>query len=245
MGAAIQVGVYFADARLFDTPDGAAGFDSYLTPIERIQIDAGMSRKRQRQFVVSRVLARTALSTWSGLPAATWEIVNDRNGQPRACSRQMQIEPPAISLSHSGDYVVVAVSDIGRVGVDVEQIRVRAIDALADEILTPSEREFFDRQSDAERLRTFYRFWTLKEAGSKALGLGLEMRLRDLMFAITDGVHFCSRGLAPATEAVDCFEFFAGVDAIGALVLFRSAERHARIEYRTLVAPGQTQRRDR
>jgi 4'-phosphopantetheinyl transferase len=80
------------------------------------------------------------------------------------------------NVSHSGDLVLVAVSDQRAVGVDVERRRaVERVTALVERWLTAEERR------DLERIRgvagdeseAFLRVWSLKEARLKALGVGI------------------------------------------------------------------------
>jgi 4'-phosphopantetheinyl transferase len=74
------------------------------------------------------------------------------------------------NISHSGEYVVCALSPSGRVGIDIEEIRpIEIADFKAQmtcgqwEAMTASE----------NRLTTFYSLWTQKEAVAKADGRGI------------------------------------------------------------------------
>ena len=67
------------------------------------------------------------------------------------------------SLSHSGDALAVAISD-KPVGVDVERIRVKSADRLADFVLTESERAEYEKIADCERDEWLIRKWCAKEA---------------------------------------------------------------------------------
>jgi 4'-phosphopantetheinyl transferase len=80
------------------------------------------------------------------------------------------------NITHSGDLVLMAVSDARPVGVDVERRRaVSRVSALEARWLTTAERSDYHRlrglgldESDA-----FLRIWSLKEARLKALGVGI------------------------------------------------------------------------
>lgn len=72
------------------------------------------------------------------------------------------------SLSHSGDALAVAISD-KPVGVDVERIRVKSADRLADFVLTESERAEYEKIADCERDEWLIRKWCAKEAIFKSL----------------------------------------------------------------------------
>ena len=73
---------------------------------------------------------------------------------------------PEFNLSHGGTLAVLAVSDCA-VGVDCEDVRRSASEALLRRVLTPEELTFCGKES------CFARLWTRKEAVMKACGLGL------------------------------------------------------------------------
>ncbi len=64
------------------------------------------------------------------------------------------------------------------VGVDIED-HTRELEAveLARRFFSAAEAEVVQRANGAERLRTFYRFWTFKEAALKSIGEGLPFGL--------------------------------------------------------------------
>ncbi|NCA67621.1 MAG: 4'-phosphopantetheinyl transferase superfamily protein [Clostridia bacterium] len=72
-----------------------------------------------------------------------------------------------ISLSHKGNYLVVALSD-KKVGVDLEKIYAKDThQKIASRYFTPMENEYINSP-----LR-FFQLWTRKEALGKLLGIGL------------------------------------------------------------------------
>lgn len=80
--------------------------------------------------------------------------------------------PGATSLSHSGGHAVLATAPPGwKVGVDLEAIRPRNVDALAQWVCSQAERDRLAALPEDVRLLRFYQLWTLKEAFIKAAGL--------------------------------------------------------------------------
>jgi 4'-phosphopantetheinyl transferase len=73
------------------------------------------------------------------------------------------------NISHAGEYVVCAISDQGRLGIDIELIK--AIN-ISD----------FNQYMETEPLsyEEFYEIWTIKEAVIKADGRGLSIPLLDI-----------------------------------------------------------------
>jgi len=77
---------------------------------------------------------------------------------------------PCFNLSHSGNKVVLAVSE-DEVGIDVEQIAPFSF-AVAQRVFTANEQDWLQRQGEDS---AFYRLWTGKEAIMKALDLGFQL----------------------------------------------------------------------
>ena len=123
----------------------------------------------RRRSLLARAMLRRMLVHVTGIPRLGWTFDAEFSGRPIArnlsCDRV-----PAISLSHSGGWVAVAVSDVGPVGIDVEVHRPRRnFDRIAAAAFGPEEQCVVA----ADGAAGFYRIWTLKEAMAKASGMGL------------------------------------------------------------------------
>ncbi len=79
--------------------------------------------------------------------------------------------PKKFNLSHSGDYVVCAVSD-GEVGVDIQKW-VPYKERTAERFFAPEEWQLYQETEESKRLALFYRLWTRKEAYGKYTGQGI------------------------------------------------------------------------
>jgi len=83
------------------------------------------------------------------------------------------------SLSHSGDFALMAVSKGRRVGVDLERVRPTARGgALAARFFSPQEADAIGVLSDRVRLEAFFRTWVRNEAYIKGLGGSVPSGLR-------------------------------------------------------------------
>jgi len=78
------------------------------------------------------------------------------------------------NISHSGDFVVCAISNEGSVGVDIEEIRSIEIDDFQDQF---QDSEWQKIICSANMYETFFTYWTQKEAAVKADGRGLSIQL--------------------------------------------------------------------
>ena len=81
------------------------------------------------------------------------------------------------SISHSGEWVFVAITDEGLVGVDVQEVAPFCDAALSDRIsgrfCTERERHLIDTMLPAERPRALAELWVQKEAAAKMDGRGI------------------------------------------------------------------------
>jgi len=82
--------------------------------------------------------------------------------------------PRQFSLSHSGDYVLCAVSD-RPIGADIQQLQTNAdLRKLADRFCPETERDAVLQAADeTTQRRIFFRFWTRREAYAKLTGESL------------------------------------------------------------------------
>lgn len=70
------------------------------------------------------------------------------------------------NISHSGEYVVIAVTENGKIGVDIELIDQEIDLSLGTVVFTQSEYNYIDTYLD------FFILWTKKEAYLKCIGTG-------------------------------------------------------------------------
>ena len=92
---------------------------------------------------------------------------------------------PFFNISHSGEYVVLGVSE-NEIGADIEQIKPFDI-RVAKRCFTDAELEWLSAQRADE---AFYRLWTAKESVMKASGLGFGMPPESFcVLPMTDGRH--------------------------------------------------------
>jgi 4'-phosphopantetheinyl transferase len=151
-----------------------ARLEGVLDDEERRRADRLLFEHQRRRFVVAHGAARVILGRLLGVPPARlcWE--RGAHGKPElampAATRVGVL--PRVSLSHSGELAVLAVSAVRPVGVDIQRLR-DDLDAVA-----MSARYFTGREASfvaaAERpagqLDRFARLWARKEACVKATG---------------------------------------------------------------------------
>jgi 4'-phosphopantetheinyl transferase len=144
--------------------------DDLLDDVERDRASAYRQRADRVRFTLGAVVLRMAAARAIG--AAPHEVTV-RRACPRCAAPHGRPELPGaglhVSVSHSGDRIVVAMTRLAPVGVDVEEVRAVDVDALAGLVLGPAA---------PEDVAGFHVVWCRKEAVVKATGDGLHADLR-------------------------------------------------------------------
>ncbi len=98
--------------------------------------------------------------------------VISRNSRGRPCITSSVHSELDVNLSHSGEYIAAAISEVGRIGIDIE-IERDIEPRIGDLFFTPSESTHLAALPADARRSVFFQLWTLKEAYGKAMGGGL------------------------------------------------------------------------
>lgn len=136
------------------------------------QIELGETGPRGRRKAAREAL-RAVLAERLGCDREALRFAAGPHGKPSLCApgpgRRLHF-----NLSHSAGVALVAVSEDGPVGIDVEEMRALPdLERLVGFACTAAERRAILAAPEPERLRTFYRCWVRKEASLKAVGTGL------------------------------------------------------------------------
>lgn len=123
------------------------------------------------------------------------------------------------NLSYRAGRALLAVSDAGPVGADVEQLApVTNAEALVKELFSPSEQSAI--QAAALRASCgplFYTIWTRKEAYAKALGMGLSAPFAEFS-VLESGIAGLPALVEPAGARLHSFAVGTGYQGAVALV---------------------------
>jgi 4'-phosphopantetheinyl transferase len=154
--------------------DTTAVADAAVLSYEEREAAARFRFERDRnRYVTSHAHLRNILSRYVGAAAGELEFGKERLGKPFLASPERKA---AFNLSHSGCLALVAISSGPEVGVDIERIRDEVdLDSVARGVFAARENGWLRSLDSSERLRGFYRLWTLKEACLKAAGTGLTL----------------------------------------------------------------------
>jgi 4'-phosphopantetheinyl transferase len=184
------------------TPAEIECLTEWLSPTERARaLRFGTDALRER-WIAGRAMLRMVLGNALGTAPAAVEIRRGVRGRPELGDPRSGID---FNVSHTAGVAFIGIAHGAfadtRIGVDIERIdRDVGVDRLARKFLTATERATLANLGLHERRRRFVRYWTCKEAMSKATGDGLIAPFGRLDVALSESPRLVD-GPAPYVPA--------------------------------------------
>lgn len=135
---------------------------------------------KRKAKIAADNLCRIAISEFCGVDAKGIKFGLSEHGKPFAANCDVNF-----NISHSGDFVVCAVSE-NEIGIDIEKIR-PVNSRAAERFACVEELEYI-----ASHENCFFEIWTLKEAYFKCIGTGLGADIKNVSFDIKESGITCS-----------------------------------------------------
>ncbi|MFC7394079.1 4'-phosphopantetheinyl transferase family protein [Scopulibacillus cellulosilyticus] len=146
---------------------------------------------RSLQCIVSDLLTRAMVYKHVGVKYREQIYGKNEYGKPFLVKGGLQF-----NISHSHEYLILALSKKGEIGVDIEKVK-PVKKTLLDYFLQPREYHSITSLSNPKnQLDLTFSYWTLKESFVKALGKGLTLPLKsfsidlDKLFIIKDSYTY-------------------------------------------------------
>ncbi|MEI6892995.1 MAG: 4'-phosphopantetheinyl transferase superfamily protein [Pontiella sp.] len=173
--------VHIWGARVSDLEDRLEEFEAVLSEKETAKADRFLRAPDRASSIVARGALRMLLSAYTGLNASEIKFHYLETGKP-----YIRDSTIAFNISHSGEWVVLAMGRNRKVGVDVEKIRREMkVRSIAARYFTPEECALIDVADDVPAL--FFHHWSRKEAYIKAMGSALFRELSTFSVPNADG----------------------------------------------------------
>lgn len=191
--AAEELHLWVVDMQLLREPQALARCQALLDDSELRRMRRFKIERHRERMIISRGVLRSILSRYApAVDPVSWHFRFNDYGRP-SIAKPEAASDLQFNLSHSGQYLVVAVARESLLGVDVEMVTARErLAAIAHRHFSPLEYQSLLALTEEARLPHFYALWTLKEAYLKALGLGLTLSLRQFsfLFPTPDRIRF-------------------------------------------------------
>jgi 4'-phosphopantetheinyl transferase len=152
-----------------------------LTAEEKNKIRRFKNRKDAENFLIGKIMQRNLIA--SLIEGSPGKLIFGLTEYGRPFLKFPRIKNFDFNLSHSGDYVAMAVTK-GSVGIDLEKIGRFDVEMAVD-YLTEEELKYLNSRRN-KTLERFYQLWVLKESFVKANGKGLSFPLKKVNFKFND-----------------------------------------------------------
>ncbi|XP_027111306.1 uncharacterized protein [Coffea arabica] len=190
------------------SPDYFASVMSFLPQHEHSPITRFVKMEDRKRALVSRLLQYALVQQVLGIPYDEIIIRRTVEGKPYLEYDDKTGTFPNFNFntSHDGNFVAIASEPVCLVGLDIANCSIpmkESVDKFIQNFLSYfSNLEWSDimkADSSYDKLNRFYRYWCLKEAFVKAIGVGVGKRLDNVefhhsdwndIFVIVDGTEF-------------------------------------------------------
>jgi 4'-phosphopantetheinyl transferase len=151
---------------------------------------------------VGRASLRSILGAYQQLDPRALHFIYNESGKP-ALAPTYNPAGLSFSVTHSGEYVLVACGSGLTLGIDIEHLAAtRNVDLLAKSLLSPADCAKLLAMPAELRKRYLLQEWTRREAVGKALGVGIAAALSDYNAVLTDPVRWSIRDIDVGQEYV-------------------------------------------
>lgn len=154
-----------------------------LTDKELERVSFFKFKKVQDNYIFSQGTLRLLLSKYLNIPPREIQIGRLKKGKPYS------IDNPDLrfNISNSEGKILYCFSYDEELGIDLEKIRpLPDLEDLINRNFTSYEKRYLTKVKD-EKANRFFKFWTIKEAYLKAIGVGMRLTPDKLEFSADNG----------------------------------------------------------
>lgn len=150
----------------------ALNTEQHLSGTEKKQAAAISSNNAHHRFIATRVNLRVLLAAYTDTNPRDLQFRYGPKGKPHLVTQEEN--SLHFNVSHSGDFVLFAITRLGDIGVDIERVnKRRKLCQMRRRFFTSTENDMLQNMSSAARRDTTYDLWCRKEALGKAIGGGV------------------------------------------------------------------------
>ena len=156
----------------------AGSVDVWFTRLSDLPLDAGPPGSDRRERIMrlrvqQQFFLRLLLAAYLGCPGKSIQLVRSERGKPMLVGEHAD-SPLRFNVSHSGDWLAIAIAEGVDVGIDIEiERRLPRARLLARRFLSKDEADWLVDLDEPFRSRQFLQQWTARESLVKARGCGL------------------------------------------------------------------------
>ncbi|MBI3375939.1 MAG: 4'-phosphopantetheinyl transferase superfamily protein [Betaproteobacteria bacterium] len=175
-------------ASLDRTPEEIEAFRHLLSPDELRRAERFVFEVHRHRFIAGRGCLRSILARYLAIAPADVAFDYGPQDKPQLAAGHATGQPLHFNLAHSDALALFAVTGIGAIGVDLEQIRPDCpAEQIARHFFSDNEVDRLGRLPSEERATAFFHCWARKEAFIKAKGVGLSLPLDQFDVTLAPG----------------------------------------------------------
>lgn len=194
-----EVHVWQADVSLLSADDARGALWQLLDEEETARLQRFKFERHRDEYLLAHGMLRCVLASYLKLDPRTIYINKTDRGKPFVPNSAF-----FFSLSHAEGCVVIALTNLGDIGVDVEPVNRTVNAGLVRTVLSDREQDALRHLPEEAQSRMFIRYWTLKEALLKASGDGITAQPRRICLGIGsdswDDLQLLDRGALPHSD---------------------------------------------
>ena len=193
-------------------------FEAPLSSVEQDRASRFKFETDRRRYVTVHFALRSILSTYLNSPAQELQFESGPYGKPKLVSIHAG-KKFEFNLSHSHEVALIAVTQAGEIGVDIEYVKKDfPIHEVAGNFFTPKEAATLRTLPEYLQPQAFFKCWTSKEALLKAKGTGLSGELDEVEITLVGGQHVRINANVPGwslVELIACDGYEAALVCVG------------------------------
>jgi 4'-phosphopantetheinyl transferase len=169
----LERGIHVWAASLAVESDVLIRLSELLSPDEHQRVARFKFDRHRNRFIAGRGILRSVLSGYANRDPADLVFNYAKHGKPELVFHARPL-PLQFNLAHSVDLALIAVTTLGPIGVDVEEVRpVKDAGDLVARFFSARENGLFQNVAEDRKPAAFFNLWTRKEALLKATGEGI------------------------------------------------------------------------
>lgn len=159
-----------------------------LSEAEQARFAQFKNQKQADYYAIVRSVQRRILARYLSINPQFIRFEKGAHGKPELVGQKL-----FFNISHSADFLLVAVSANNEVGVDIELIKERSnLPVLVERCFALKEQQYWFKLPEINKLEYFYRFWVAKEAFVKAVGRGIALGMSGCELDLPGLNGFCA-----------------------------------------------------
>ena len=184
-------------------------YEGLLSPEERARGQQLRFSKDKHRFLVTRALVRAVLAGYLAMRPEELTFKSNVYGRPELSHGKEAAPWLRFNLSHTASLVALAVTGSRALGVDVEaRAGKQCLVSAGRHFLSRAEQQHLQGLPLETRLQKLLELWTLKEAYTKARGMGMSLPFNEVAFDLSRQSCITASCGAELQDEADRWRFF-------------------------------------